>query len=51
MIRGPLRAKRMDFLIKTSIPWELLQAACESHLEAHDRQERLPLQEASNVTP
>jgi hypothetical protein len=48
MIRGSAGEKRIDFLI---IPWELLQAARESRLEAHDRQERLTLQKVSNATP
>jgi hypothetical protein len=48
MIRGSAREKRIDFLI---ILWELLQAAREPRLEAHDRQWRLALQKVSNATP
>jgi hypothetical protein len=45
---APLWEKQIDFLI---IPWEFFQAARESRLEAHDRQERLTLQKVSNATP
>jgi hypothetical protein len=41
MIRGSAKGKRMDFLSKTRHSWELLQAAREPLLEAHNSQERL----------